>query len=203
MKIFKSLIVTVLILSAVMTLVPFSALAEEEFTNEDIVKEIANAYDRQGDQILYDQLTSRRHVNASPEDATSQKTIYLDCSSFVNSIYREGFGINVLPYELSELSCNTANYNNYARDNEGVNADVVGYWENSEWATADEKADIVSFMEENLKVGDILNYRHLKSSGSYAGHVYVYLGNNTFMHCAGAGSYTVNSTDPSKSYELD
>lgn len=203
MKIFKSLIVTVLILSAVMTLVPFSALAEEEFTNEDIVKEIANAYDRQGDQILYDQLTSRRHVNASPEDATSQKTVYLDCSSFVNSIYREGFGINVLPYELSELSCSTANYNNYARDYEGVNADVVGYWENSEWATADGKADIVSFMEENLKVGDILNYRHLKSSGSYAGHVYVYLGNNTFMHCAGAGSYTVNSTDPSKSYELD
>lgn len=199
----KSFVVTVLILCAVMTLMPFTALAEEGITNEDIVKEIAYAYDRQGDQILYDQLNARRHVNASPEDATSQKTVYLDCSSFVNSIYREGFGINVLPYELSEMSCSTANYNNYAKNNEGKSVDVIGYWENSEWTTDDAKAQITSFIKDNLKVGDILNYRHLKSSGSYAGHVYVYLGDNTFMHCAGAGSYTVNSTDPSKSYEMD
>ena len=55
----------------------FTAFAEE-YSNADIIKEIVYAYDRQGDTILYDQLNSRRHVSASPEDATSQNTIYLD-----------------------------------------------------------------------------------------------------------------------------
>ncbi len=181
----------------------FTALAAESYSNADIIKEIVYAYDRQGDTILYDQLNSRRHVSASPEDATSQKTIYLDCSSFVNSCYVEAFGINILPYDLSEKSCSTLNYHYYARGDFGENPGVIGHWEAEDWANAEDKQAIVDFMKENLQIGDVLNYRHLKSSGSYAGHVYIYVGNSTFYHCAGAGSYTVNTSNPSKSYEND
>ena len=56
----------------------------------EAIKEVTLAWDRQEGQVQYDQAsaTSRRHVNVSPEDATAQNTIYLDCSSFVNNVYR-------------------------------------------------------------------------------------------------------------------
>lgn len=206
MKKIFSLKIFAIVIALLLMSVPFYALAEEETAsqteiNQNVAKEVAYAFLRKVDNVLYDQLNSRRHMSMSPENATSQKPIYLDCSSFVNSCYIEGFGINILPFPLTEKSANTSNFNVYARDN-GTNPDVIGYWENTQWADAEGKQSIIDFIAENIQVGDILNYRHLKSSGSYAGHVYIYVGNNVFIHCAGAGSYVVKS-DPSKSYEMD
>lgn len=169
--------------------------------NADILVEYAKAYDRQGGQIEYDQAgaTDRRFMTVSPEDATSQKKIYLDCSSYVNACYWEAFGMNVLPYSFSEKSGTTSNYNIYARDNTD-NDDVIGYWENAKITTDAQKKEIVNFIKSNIQVGDVLNYRHKKSSGT-AGHVYIYIGNNTFMHCYGAGSYKVGDPDPAKSHD--
>ena len=196
----KKIITLLMLIASLLTL---SVFAEETVSNADVIKEVVYAYDRQGDTILYDQLNSRRHVSVSPEDATSQNTVYMDCSSFVNACYREAFDINILPYEINEKSCSTVNYHYYARGDWGENPGVIGHWEYQSWSTSEEKQAIVDFMKENLQIGDVLNYRHLKSSGSYAGHVYIYMGNNTFYHCAGAGSYTVNTSNPAKSYEND
>lgn len=82
----------------------FTAFAKEDeketYNNYDIIVEMAKAYERQGAQIPYDQYNSRRNIYSSPEEATAQRTIFLDCSSYVNSCYREGFGVNILPYEI-------------------------------------------------------------------------------------------------------
>ena len=167
--------------------------------NQKIVVEIAKAYDRKGGKIPYDQYYSRRSIYSSPEDATAQRTIFLDCSAFVNSCYREGFGVNVMPYEITEKSPNTVYFDEYARDN-GENADVIGYWVPSEYPTSEDKTALVDWIYDNLQIGDILTYRHGKTSAT-SGHVYIYIGDNTFMHCAGAGSYVYNESNPALSYD--
>ncbi len=175
------------------------------YSNYDIVVEMAKAYDRQGEQTPYDQKNARRSIYASPEDATAQRTIFLDCSSYVNSCYLEGFGVNILPYEIDSTgtSPSTANFDKYAKENPDA-ADVLGYWEPANYTDAEKQA-VVDFMYENLQIGDILTYRHGKESGT-AGHTYIYIGDNTFMHCAGGagtGSYVVNTSNPALSYDSD
>ena len=132
---------------------------------DSIVIELAKAFDRQGAQIPYDQLIGRRSLFATPEDATAQKTLFLDCSSYLNSIYRVAFGVNLLPYEVDEVSCSTLNYDTYAKEN-GENVDVVGYWENSEWSTADDRTRIAEWINANLRIGDVIVYRHGVSAGT-------------------------------------
>ena len=181
------------------TLPELPPLPDKTYTAEEIINEIAYAYDRQGAQIPYDQLNSRRSLYSSPEDATAERTIFLDCSSFVNSCYREAYGANVLPYEIREKSASTLTYDEYARDNPN-NPDVIGYWRPADYTTDAERAAVVEDIYEAIEVGDVLTYRHGTASKT-KGHTYIYLGNKTFMHCAGAGSYVVNSANPALSYD--
>ena len=171
------------------------------FTNEELLKEIALAYDRQGAQIRYDQAaaTHRRHLTVKPEDATAQKQIYLDCSSYVNACYLQAFGVNVLNGSFAEQRANTANYTAYAKNNPD-NVDVVGYWENADYTTEAEIKALLTSVKEQLQIGDLLVYRHNRD-GSEIGHVYIYIGDNTFMHCQGGGSYSVSKYDPARSYD--
>ncbi len=170
---------------------------------DSVIIEIAYAYDRQGAQIPYDQLNARRSIYSTPEDATAQRTIFLDCSSFVNSVYREAFGVNVLPYEIvsgvSGVSPSTLYYDAYARDHRS-STDVVGYWIPQDYTTVAQREALADSIYASLQVGDVLTYRHGKDSGT-SGHVYIYLGNDVFMHCAGAGSYVVNEKNPALSYD--
>lgn len=181
------------------TLPELPPLPDKTYTAEEIINEIAYAYDRQGAQIPYDQLNSRRSLYSSPEDATAERTIFLDCSSFVNSCYREAYGANVLPYEIRSKSASTLTYDEYARDNPN-NPDVIGYWRPADYTTDAERAAVVEDIYEAIEVGDVLTYRHGTASKT-KGHTYIYLGNKTFMHCAGAGSYVVNSANPALSYD--
>ena len=173
--------------------------AEISYTNEDIVKEVAYAYLRQGSQIEYDKQYTRRHNGPSPEDATAQHKIYLDCSSYVNACYIEAFGEGILPPALGIKSPSTASHDNYARDN-GEAADVFGYWEQTDYDTAEERAAIVELISSQIRVGDVLTYRHGTAS-STSGHTYIYVGNSTFLHRPGAGSYTVVADNPALSYD--
>lgn len=153
-----------------------------KYSNEEIVVEVANAFERRGSYIQYNQTLSRRHINPSPEEATSQNRVYLDCSSFVNAVYFEAFGVNVLPYSTDEKSPTTKNYRDYARDN-GSAADVIGYWLNSDYTTEEAQTTLLSEVRAMLKVGDVLNYR--KGSEGSSGHALLYIGNDQFMHCSG------------------
>ena len=175
-----------------------------DYDNHDIIKEVAYAYDRHT-EILYDQLNARRHIYASPEDATAQRTLYLDCSSFVNSCYREAFGVNVMPVAITPgttgTSPQTGNFTDYARNNPD-NPDVIGYWENADYTTDEAKQTLLSKVRGMLEIGDLLVYRHGKTSDS-SGHVYIYVGNDTFLHCYGGGSYSRNENNPIKSYDAN
>ena len=204
----KKILAWLLVLALCLTccpIVPLEATAQTTASQGDLseyykmIVEIANAYDRKGGKIPYDQYNARRSIYASPEDATSQRTIFLDCSSFVNACYREGFGANVLPFEPSVKGPSTANYDAYAKENQGK-SDVVGYWVPADYPTDADKTELVAWIYENLQIGDVLTYRHGTAS-SVRGHTYIYLGNYTFIHCAGAGSYVVNSSNPALSYD--
>lgn len=169
------------------------------YSNYDIIKEVAFAYQRHGAQIPYDQLIARRSIYSSPEDATAQRTIFLDCSSFVNSCYREAFGVNIMPYEITVKSPATGNLNNYARDNQNAD-DVVGYWVDTDYTTTEARQEVVDWIYANIQIGDVLTYRHGKTTAT-SGHVYMYIGDKTFIHCGGAGSYVTNASNPTLSYD--
>lgn len=179
-----------------------------EFTVADVIVEVANAYDRQNGQVHYEQYNSRRTFTVSPEEATAQKYIYLDCSSFVNTVYREAFGVNIIPFIPTSLGSmpdgswvpSTSNYRNYAK-NYGTNVDVIGYWENANYTTTAEQTALLAEVRGMLQVGDVLNYRHVNSKE--VGHVYIYLGDDIFIHHSGSGDYKYNSNDPALSYDVE
>jgi len=163
---------------------------------QQAVAEVAYAFYRQQAEIQYEQYVSRRDINPSPENATAQDNLVLDCSSYVNAVYNEAFGVNVLPYAVTEQSPSTANYSAYASGNPDA-PDVIGYWVNADYTTDEEKAALLNSVKAMLQVGDLICYRHGATSGS-KGHVMMYVGNDTWLHSTGSG-YTYNKTDPSQS----
>lgn len=172
-----------------------------EYSNEEIVKEVAYAYFRQGGQIHYDQTLNRRHITASPEDATLQRNLYLDCTSFVNSCYFEAFGVDVLPSNHAEVSPVTQNWDTYAKENP-ENVDVIGYWENEKYTTKEEKEKICLEVSKMLKVGDVFTYRRVNpKTGGMNGHTMIYVGNDLFLHCAASDLKSYLGNTPEKTYE--
>ena len=157
---------------------------------EDLLKEVAYAYYYQGTQIQYDQKNNRRELNSTPEDATSYMPIFLDCSSYVNSVYHYLYGINIVSTPT------TAEIDNFAKNNIGTNSEVIYYVDVKDYTDSASQSAILQEIWNNLQVGDLVCYRH-NSSGSVGGHVMLYVGDNQFLHCTGSSfSYT---DDPSKS----
>jgi len=156
---------------------------------KDVLVSTAYAYYYQATQIQYDQYNARRNLNASPEDATAAKGIYLDCSSYCNAIYHYAFDINVTP------TPNTANFDEYAQKSSS-NADVIWAITNANYTTEASQKDILNQVQASLEVGDLLIYRHGASSGS-SGHVMFYIGNNQFLHSTGTSTkLTVGTSNP-------
>ena len=203
MKKFISFLLSLTILISMVSISGVYASEEKEptYDNQEILKEVALSFYRQGPQMLYDQLVLRRNIYASPEDATAQRTIYLDCSSFVNACYREAFGVNILPVEISATGKipQTRNFKNYAKENPDA-VDVIGYWENKDYPTYEEEKALLDSVRAQLQIGDVLCFMRGKTSET-SGHVYIYMGDDTFIHSTGAGSYTENTEYPSKSYD--
>lgn len=155
---------------------------------EELLKEVAYAYYYQGTQIQYDQKNSRRNVNFNPEDATAYREVFLDCSSYVNSVYHYLYGINIVDWPT------TANMDAFAKNNIGTNSEVVYYIDVNDYTTDSAKEAILQEIWNNLQVGDLVCYRH-NSSGSVGGHVMLYIGDNTFLHCTGSSfNYTDDPT---------
>ncbi len=173
-------------------------LSFDAYDNYEIVTTVADAYLRQGPQIQYDQTQSRRNLNASPEEASAANTLYMDCSSYVNAVYFESFGVNALPCTLAEKRPSTAAFTTYAQNNVGTAVDAIGYWENADYTTAAQKTAILNEVRNQLQVGDLLVYRHGQTEGS-SGHVYIYMGNDVFNHCTGS-SFVYGDT-PATSYD--
>lgn len=168
---------------------------EEPFTNEQVLQEVAWAFYRQGTQAEYDMTKGRRDVNSSPEDATDDDALILDCSSYANAVYYEAFGESIIK---GNDGSSTAMLTSYAQSYAGTKNDVVGYWETADYTTEEEKQQVLYEVKNLLQVGDCIVYRHGKTSGS-GGHVMVYVGNNTILHSTGT-SYNYAS-DATLSYD--
>ena len=167
-------------------------------TPEDVVREVGLAFQRQGTQIYYDQ--RYRDENPSPENATAQQRLFLDCSSFVNAVYYEAFGVNIQRVPITERSPQTGNYASYAKENLGKSADIIGYWETDDYPTRDAQRELLTSVLSMLKVGDVLDYRHGKTSAT-SGHALLYIGDGMFLHSTG-GQATYDSANPEKNEDI-
>lgn len=159
----------------------------QEYDPVEALTETANAYFRQGTQIQYDQTNRRRNLNVTPEAATAGTTVYLDCSSYVNAVYRCAFGVNVMD---SEEVPSTAKFAEYCAL--GETADVIGYWVNADYTTEAQIQSVLAQVRDQLQVGDVLVYRH-GTEAEPAGHVLLYVGDDLFLHCTGS-SYLYGAT---------
>ncbi len=165
---------------------------------QEIIKEVAYSYFRQGTQIQYDQTAKppRRNLMVSPEDATSQRTIYLDCSSYVDSVYYEAFGIHLIRSGATTWSIKTANMLNAARDYP-TRRENEGYWTQEDDFAGKTTGEIQEVLDEvyaNLQVGDVIVYE--KSAGG--GHTVMYMGDGLVLHCT--GSTGTSSPNPPSNY---
>ena len=142
-----------------------------------ILKEVAMAYYSRGERLQYDQrcmdrtmfLTPRRIKLIPPEAATSQKKIYLDCSSFVGAVFYEAFG-----YELpSDLTWHMIDY---------VTPRVY-YYEFNKAETGEDFKKIENDIRNCLIAGDVIIY----DRGIGSGHTMIYIGDNKIIHCTPNG----------------
>ncbi len=134
---------------------------------------VAMAYFNRGNKIQYDQrcmdrkliTTPRRDKYVSPEDATSQRTVFLDCSSFINVVFWETFGYEI-PFEL------TWHMVDYFHPR-------VFLYERTYEETPEEIENIKQEIKDSLKIGDVLTFDRFSGSG----HTVLYIGNGEFVHC--------------------
>jgi len=171
---------------------------------QEYLCEVAYAFYHQLPYVDYDQYHQRRNINPTPEDANEQQRIYLDCSSYVNAVYYNAFGENILPFATTEKGPSTANFTNYAKENPDA-PDVVGYWETADYETEEERAALLDTLYNELEVGDVIVYRKASS-----GHALIYVGGGKILHCMNTNSFfrhpdkdkTSNPTvDPLLSYD--
>ena len=173
-----------------------------ELTEQDMIREVALSYYRQNNQIQYDQTLSRRNINISPEEATAQHQMYLDCSSFANAVIYESLGINIIPDNavngttVASTYAQTGRIANYASENPN-NPDVIKHFVRADFDTVSEKATVAKFIDDNLQVGDVLNYRKPGETG----HIMVYIGDGLWIHCHGRDYNDDDLTTPSSAYD--
>ena len=127
-------------------------------------REVWVQYDQRAmDRII--QLTQRRAKSLPPEAATEEHTLFLDCSSYMFTLYREAFGFEF----PSDLTWHMIDY---------LKPRVYFYTITKE-ETEEDKARVTREIKEALKPGDVITYdRH---SGS--GHTMLYIGNGKYTHC--------------------
>ncbi len=169
------------------------ATADATYTQADAITEVAYAFYHQGLQQNFNHTMSRQNINPSPEDATSQRMIFLDCASFVNAVYYETFGENVMYYDTEEMLPDSLNFWNYALENE-YSAEVIGAWKNRDYKTQDAQADLLNSIREQLEVGDVINVRR-----GAAGQALLYVGNNTILYATGNNFF--DSSHPEATHE--
>ncbi len=160
----------------------------------------SHAAEPQKPQTQYDMNNYRRNYNAAPEDAAAQKTLFVDCSSFVNSVYYYTFGANLLS---NGKSVTTSNVNkDLAPRRISPDMEVMFYITGRKLESCKkDKAEAAAVLEEikaALQPGDVINYYRASS-----GHMVMYLGDGKIIHSIGSANVktTGGDTDPKTSVE--
>lgn len=138
---------------------------------------VVQAYMNRGKYIQYDQrcmdrtsfLTPRRDKCLPPEAATEQHTLYLDCSSYIGTVFYEAFGYE-LPFDL------TWHMIDYLQPR-------VFFYEMKHNETANELLNLKKSIEDLLVVGDVITYDCYSGSG----HTVLYIGDGKYSHCTTNG----------------
>lgn len=143
---------------------------------QTVIKSVAKAYLYKGAYNQYDQ--TRRVNGCSPYEASVYDTLYMDCSCYAYSVYTYVFG------SQHNLKLSTGLNESYASGHQS-NSDIVYYIKNSDYSTTQSQKALLTEIYNNLQVGDCINYRHGKSSGS-SGHIVMYIGNDTIIHSTGS-----------------
>jgi uncharacterized repeat protein (TIGR01451 family) len=127
---------------------------------------------------------------ASPEAATNENYVYMDCSSYVNSVYITAFGIDVYPL-ATPTTTNTYNFIEYAENNT-FQSDVVYYINNSDYPNPTDQTQLLADIKANLEIGDLVVYRY---NNDASGHVMLYMGDDSFLHSTGVSYDYVNNIE--------
>lgn len=133
---------------------------------------VAEAFLARGAHIQYDQrsmdrvleLTPRRRKRLPPEAATSQYTLFLDCSGYASALYLQAFDYE-LPSDLTWIMVDRLENRLYYRE--------FTHRED------EDKAAIRAEMEALLQPGDLVTY----DRGVGSGHIVIWLGDGQFTDC--------------------
>ncbi len=135
----------------------------------------AYAYFDRGSCVQYDQLKmnrsgkrreDRRQPGRSPEYATQNSTLHLDCSSYVWSVYNETFGIK-LPACLTDSMIELSDIR-------------VFYYERTFKETDEEISAVLEKFKETLLPGDAVVTRNLEETN---GHIMLFVEGGKVLHC--------------------
>lgn len=133
---------------------------------------VARAFYRRGYWIQYDQSSmdplhksvGRRDCWAAPEDATAQKRVHLDCSSYVFAVIYQTFGYAMKGRFTREM-----------HDSDGM---CVWSREPRGDESEEERAAVLAEFERTLEPGDVVVYTMARG-----GHTIIYFGDGVFYHC--------------------
>ena len=174
-----NLIIVFVLFYLLLPLYTKAANKSETLTSEQkAVRALATAYYNKGYMVQY--CTYRKTYMSSPDDATTQNTIYSVCSDFTYSVYKNALNMEI-PFVTNQFIVYGKKY--YNSNNIKTN-DVIEYWEKKNSKYYDNKGNekkninlnnqsgINSYIETllnnyNLQTGDLLCY----GSSNGGGHV--------------------------------
>jgi len=154
----------------------------------------AKAYFDHRIHIQYDQLnmnrvtkTAPRYEFVTPETASYQRHVYMECGVFARNVYKNVFGYTTP--KAGEI---------LAADYPNEKGERVFYWVGKEDQTEEYALQGYREMLETLQPGDIIYYNYIKNN-----HIMLYIGGGEIIHCSyasGGGDYKYDSkTDKTES----
>jgi len=173
----------------------FQYNTERTCTNEEkAIQEVATAYYNKGINAQY--CSYRKSFIYSPEEATTQHTIYSVCSDYTYSVYFQAFGIQIPDitgkiieygkkyYDINNIKTNDViEYWKKTTDNDGniVYTDNKGNIKNIDLSTVSGRKQYANKLlaEYNLQIGDILCYHNGTSGHALLVYDIIYDNNGT------------------------
>lgn len=149
---------------------------EDGNTKAEALLTVARAFLDRGRAVQYDELsmdricriTPRRELYSPPEKATGQRILFLDCSSFVFSVFYQAFNYCF----KADVTSDMINLKDIR----------VFYYEITGKETDEEKISVMKSFKDTLRAGDVIVTVYNTN-----GHTMLYAGNDIFCHCSANG----------------
>lgn len=131
---------------------------------------------------------NRREIYSSPEWASSEYRLYLDCSGYMGAINNYIYGDNVRQ-QIPWNGISTEQMNAYC---EPMNTkDAVYFYHFDDPADSEEKLRVVEDMKALLEPGDVVSYRRTTDSG----HTWIYMDGGYTLESGGSSYYYAKGLD--------